>query len=160
MIRYKVDWGIKDASVVLCGEPYVMKPGGCGARRYPLYSGHARRAGVCAGRAYPGEGRRTCSSDPRAQHRSCTCPTFGQAFILPIFSEFSSLWILPTLNDLRSVQFLVNLKNIFLRILKKNSCKHDYKTSFWIRFITRWNHCYWERNVCLNIQICKCVVTN
>ena len=29
-----------------------------------------------------------------------------------------------------------------------------------IRFITRLNHSYWEQNVCLEIQFCKCLVSN
>ena len=28
-----------------------------------------------------------------------------------------------------------------------------------IRFIRRLNHCYWERNNCLNIKICKLIVS-
>ena len=32
--------------------------------------------------------------------------------------------------------------------------------SFLIRFISRPNHCYWERNVCLNIKICKYLCSN
>ena len=27
-------------------------------------------------------------------------------------------------------------------------------------FKSRSKHCYWERNVCLNIKICKCLVQN
>ena len=28
------------------------------------------------------------------------------------------------------------------------------------RFISRLKHCYWERNVCVNIEICKCLFSN
>ena len=32
--------------------------------------------------------------------------------------------------------------------------------SFLIVFIRRLNHCYWERNMCLNIKISECLFTN